>query len=226
MIYVSDRDGQTIRGITLSAEKTTVTTVAGQAYSSGFTDAEALSATFSSPKDLAWYDGGLLILDSGNGALRYLKDGAVTTLSDPSWFTAPVSLAVSSDNRIFVVDQGDQTIKVIDGGRVMSIYAGLTTRSGYDEGGSDTATFATPLGIAVDQSGNVFVGDQNGLVIRKIDTGQVVSTYAGSNTSGNADGALLSATFSAIASLASLPTGEMIILDGKASLIRQIRRSK
>ncbi len=226
MIYVSDRDGQTIRGITLSAEKTTVTTVAGQAYSSGFTDAEALSATFSSPKDLAWYDGGLLILDSGNGALRYLKDGAVTTLSDPSWFTAPVSLAVSSDNRIFVVDQGDQTIKVIDGGRVMSIYAGLTTRSGYDEGGSDTATFATPLGIAVDQSGNVFVGDQNGLVIRKIDTGQVVSTYAGTGAHGNADGALLSATFSLISSITSLPTGELMVIDGKASLIRQIRRSK
>lgn len=104
----------------------------------------------------------------------------------------------------------------------MSIYAGLATRSGYDEGGSDTATFATPLGIAVDQSGNVFVGDQNGLVIRKIDTGQVVSTYAGSSTSGNADGTLLSATFSLISSITSLPTRELMVIDGKASLIRRI----
>ena len=59
---------------------------------------------------------------------------------------------------------------------------------GYLNGIGASAKFDMPTGIIVDSSGNLYIGDGNNNVIRKITTGGVVSTFAGSGSLGNQDG--------------------------------------
>ena len=56
------------------------------------------------------------------------------------------------------------------------------------DGPAATARFGTPSGIAVDSSGNLYVADQSNNRIRKITSGGVVNTFAGTGTAGFANG--------------------------------------
>src|ERR1700691_3477670 len=61
---------------------------------------------------------------------------------------------------------------------VVSTIAG-TGQSSLMDGPGQMATFYRPQCIALDQSGNIFVGDQQNFAIRKIDTSYNVTTYSG-----------------------------------------------
>lgn len=118
-LYVSDTGNQRIRYIDLQNE--TVTTVAGGGepyakdalYAEGsYADGEAAAAKFQFPKGLAvTADGGLLIADSMNHAIRYLHQGKVTTLG--SSFSMPVAVKVDALGKIWVADASAQTIQQI-----------------------------------------------------------------------------------------------------------------
>lgn len=75
----------------------------------------------------------------------------------------------------------------------VSTIAGSTP--GFANGTGANAQFSSPLGVAVDSKGNVYVADFDNHKIRKIAPNGEVSTFAGS-TPGFADGAGTSAKFS------------------------------
>ncbi|WP_127585172.1 NHL domain-containing protein [Paenibacillus koleovorans] len=140
-LYVSDTGNQMIRYIDLAAG--TVTTVAGFVPEAGaplyeksalyaigdIKDGEAKQARFDFPKGLAVTPGGgVVIADSLNHSVRYLKDGVVYTLAgDPnalSGFTDgpdrkaglqnPTDVAVAADGSVWVADAYNNKIRKID----------------------------------------------------------------------------------------------------------------
>jgi hypothetical protein len=97
------------------------------------------------------------------------------------------------------------------------------TLSGSTDGTAATARFSTPMGIAIDNLGNVYVADGSNHCIRKITAG-VVSTYAGQKgTSGfsNSSNPLL-ALFNFPYGIAINSSREMFVADVANNAIRRI----
>ncbi len=79
----------------------------------------------------------------------------------------------------------------------VSTLAGSGT-AGSTDGTGTAASFKGPYGIAVDNNGNVYVGDNGNYKIRKITSGGVVTTLAGSGSQGQVDGTGTLASFAAL----------------------------
>jgi hypothetical protein len=96
---------------------------------------------------------------------------------------------------------------------------------GFQDGAFDEALFNSPAGLAFDKEGNrLFVADQKNHRVRVIYLyeNHRVETLVGSNTGGNADGPLSSATFKEPSAIASLPEDQLAVYDGVDSAIRLI----
>lgn len=79
------------------------------AYEGGFTDGPAAEARFEHPQGIAVADDGTVyIADTGNGAVRRLKDGRVSTLAATSdampQLSSPRGILVKDDNTVMVAD--------------------------------------------------------------------------------------------------------------------------
>ena len=72
-----------------------------------------------------------------------------------------------------------------DSSSIPTTYAG-TGSSSYtgDNGPATLASFDNPWGVAVDSSGNLYVADSTNNVVRKISATGIVTTFAGTGTSG------------------------------------------
>jgi sugar lactone lactonase YvrE len=94
---------------------------------------------------------------------------------------------------------------------------------GYADGAGSTARFYSPIGIAVDGTGNVFVADQGNSVIRKITPAGVVTTFAGSaGLRESVDGAGTDARFSDPETVAVDRTGNLFVAEYMNNTIRKI----
>jgi secreted PhoX family phosphatase len=107
---------------------------------------------------------------------------------------------------------------------IVTTLAGSGT-SGYADGNGTSASFSFPSGVAVDGSGNVYVADSGNNRIRKITPSGIVTTLAGSGTSGYADGNGTSASFNSPSGVAVDGSGNVYVADWGNNRIRKITPS-
>ncbi|MDP1725808.1 MAG: PKD domain-containing protein [Bacteroidota bacterium] len=107
----------------------------------------------------------------------------------------------------------------IDPTRVTT-YAGST--AGFFNATGINAQFDLNTGIAADTFGNVFVADYNNNVIRKISSGGVVTTFAGTGVFGFANGAGTVALFRSPTGVVADLAGNVYVADQFNSMIRKI----
>jgi hypothetical protein len=205
MIYISDTGSHTIRKIS----GTTVSTIAGQAGTSGSTDGTGAAARFKDPTDLVVRGNVLYIADQGNSIIRQmdLTTNVVSTLAGTAndrgyvdgtgaaaRFGNPVGLALSPDGtELFVVDYDEVVRKIVLSSAVVSTLAGVGGANGYVDNNDGTlARFHSPFDAVHAHSGTaMYVSDGDNHVIRQINTATgAVTTIAGSNgASGTTDAA-------------------------------------
>jgi ABC-type lipopolysaccharide export system ATPase subunit len=106
---------------------------------------------------------------------------------------------------------------------VVSTVAGIGGSRGSANGTGGTASFYFPAGVAVDNSGSVYVADQSNQLIRKISPEGVVTTFAGmGGTFGFANGTGATASFNYPAGVAVDHSGSVYVADQNNHLIRKI----
>jgi hypothetical protein len=100
---------------------------------------------------------------------------------------------------------------------VINCYANSGHSRGYsgDGGAATAAQLDYPWSVASDASGNVYLADYNNYVIRKIDPSGIISTFAGTGTSGYSGdgGAATAAQFTTILGVTSDVSGNIYISD-------------
>lgn len=229
-VYVADYDNSAIRKISPAG---VVSTLAGTG-TQGFTNGPVATATFDAPEGVAVDSAGnVYVADTFNEAIREISAaGVVSTFAGGSYgftngsgtsatFYNPNGIAVDSAGNVYVADAGNNAIRKITPAGVVSTLAG-TGALGFANGPGSSATFANPYGVAVDGSGNVYVGDANNEAIRKISAAGVVSTFAGTGALGFANGPAASATFSLPQGVAVDSTGNVYVVDRDNDAIRKI----
>jgi uncharacterized protein (TIGR03437 family) len=108
---------------------------------------------------------GIINTVAGNGVSSYGGDGGVPTQAS---FSFPGSIVVDSAGSLFIVDTQANRIRKVSGGVIQTIAGTGGLGSGGDGGPALQATFNNPFAIALDQSGNIYVGDTQNNKIRKI----------------------------------------------------------
>lgn len=138
-------------------------------------------------------------------------------------FNEPVGIAVDGVGNIYVAEVGNNVIRKITPGGVVSTLAGTAGLAGSTDGPSGGASFNSPKGVAVDGDGNVYVADTSNQTIRKITPAGMVSTLAGmSGAGGSADGTGGNARFADPWGVAVDGAGNVYVADFYNCTIRKI----
>ena len=145
-----------------------------------------------------------------------------TTAQDtlPSFYS-PAGVAVDAAGNIYVADYGNNLIRRISATGVVSTFAGNGSQGLINAPGL-LASFNQPTGVAIDAAGNVYVGDAGNNRIRKITPAGAVSTLAGSDSTGYADGADTSASFFHPEGITLDAAGNVYVADAGNNLIRKV----
>jgi len=118
---------------------------------------------------------------AGNGLPGFAGDGGAATLAALNY---PYAVAVDSSFNVYVADKGNHRVRKISAGNI-STYAGNGT-SGYsgDGGYATLAELANPAALAVDPSGNLYVGDSGCQCVRIVKVDGSIDTFAGNGNFG------------------------------------------
>ncbi|MBV7329405.1 hypothetical protein KFU94_14375 [Chloroflexi bacterium TSY] len=209
-------DGHRIRRV--DATTNIITTVAGLAEEGYSGDGgPATSAQFARPSGVAVDSmGNLFIADAGNARIRRVEaaTGIVTTVAGTgqSGYNGEhglaihiqlddiADIAIDKDDNLYVADRGNRRIRKVDAatGLVTTVAgSGCCVHPG-DRGPASSASLYMPSGVAVDQSGNLYIAEPKRHRIRKVDTTTgIITTMAGTSEVGDggddglATGALL-----------------------------------
>jgi serine/threonine-protein kinase len=204
----------------------------------GSLNGKATSASFSNMMGIAADDhGSLYVADSRNNLIRKISaDGMVTTLAGTgvagsedgkgasASFFYPQGVAVDKKGNVYVADTHNSLIRKISPEGFVTTLAGQ--RIYHTIPGRDTVVrFDNPAGIAVDESGNVYVADWANNLIRKIGPDGRVQNIAGNGNRGAKDGMGPSASFYLPGGIALDSIGNIYISDTYNNLIRKISPS-
>jgi DNA-binding beta-propeller fold protein YncE len=212
-----------------------VSTIAGG--TEGFADGIGTAAAFSYPQGIAVDPAGnLYVADTGNHHIRKIAGDGQWTVSTiagdgtegfadgngtAAAFNFPSGISVQAGILYFADYDNDRIRKIAANGEVSTIAGGSYD---YADGPGTGAWFWGPAGISIDSSGNLYVADGRNHRICKIagDGQWTVSTIAGSETPGFADGNGTAAVFNFPCGIAVDPAGNLYIADTDNHRIRKI----
>lgn len=102
-----------------------------------------------------------------------------------AFFDQPQGLAVDSAGNLFIADSQENLVRKVSTNGYISVVAGninsIRTNGGYygDGGSAVGAGLSTPMGIAIDSAGDLYIADWNNNRVRKVSASGIITTVAG-----------------------------------------------
>jgi trimeric autotransporter adhesin len=237
-IYFSDNGNDRIRKVNASG---IITTIAGTGIGGYNGDnIPATAAEFLGLGAIAFDSSGNLFLIDENRVRKIDPVGIITTVTGTgtagyngdeipatdAQVSRPNYVATDKAGNLYIADYGNNRIRKIDATGTIHTIAGSGTQ-GYtgDNGAATLAKLYKPLGVNVDDFGNVYISDSYNNVIRKVNSAGVITTIAGKGTagfSGDGGSAVLSELFSPVG-ITTNTVGDIYIADAGNSRIRKIQ---
>jgi sugar lactone lactonase YvrE len=201
----------------------------------GFADGKGSAARFADPYGLARDGAGNIYVSDGgdNNLIRKIApDGTVSTIAGgkegfadgmgaAASFNTPSGLAIDAKGNLYVADTGNNAIRRIDTLGQVTTIAG-DGQAGLRDGPAAQARFNGPLGLDVDQAGNLYVADTYNDAVRRISPDGQVTTVAGGHGTGLTDGAADAAQFDTPCGVLLDSLGNLMVADTRNDLIRKI----
>ena len=186
-LFIADSGNNRIRKLDSSGN---ITTYAGSGRAGyGGDDGQAAGADLNAPQAVAYDEanGSVLIADTGNHRVRRIdSNGTITTIAgtgEPAFggdggkavaaqLSVPTALALDGRDNLYIADNANQRVRRVDIKGIISTFAGngspdLGSPLG-DGGRATSASLLTPLALAVDSRGNLYVADPAGARIRRV----------------------------------------------------------
>lgn len=222
---------------------TTISSYAGTGIR-GMIDGSSKEARFLLPQSVALdnINGGLLVFDTYNNAIRKIDSGSIDTLAgsiteldenrfpkgfyadgnvNSALFNRPTAGVVNSKGELLIIDSANSAIRIVKNGAVYTLSGGTP---GYADGIADKALFNYPMAAAIDGNDNVYIADTLNNCIRRISADGKVTTVAGSpGKEGFVNGNAGTAKFRAPSGIAVSDDGSIIyVADTGNHAIRKI----
>lgn len=209
-LYVADQGASRIRMITPDRM---VTTIAGS--SPGYADGNGTGAHFDGPAGLvADQQGNVYVTDDYNHRIRKIDaQRNVTTVAGSSnlgsydgvgtsaGFDGLVGITVDGQGNLYVAESGIVgKIRKISPQAVVTTIAGNGIR-GYLDNFAPKAEFNDPTAVLFDKKGNLYIADDANNRIRILTTKGLVTTFAGTSSSTDGDGTILTPPTVALAKM-------------------------
>ena len=203
-VYITDSGNDRIRKV---APNGIITTIAGSVAGFAGDGGPASAARLNGPASIVLDSSGNLFFTeivnwrvrkiAANGTISTVAgtgrcqtqsgDGGFATSAD----SCPCWLALGPDGSIYFTDDGDgrlfafARVRKVGTNGIITTVAG-TGVSGFsgDGGPAASAQLRSTSGVAVDSTGNIYISDANGARIRKVDTGGIINSFAGTGVSG------------------------------------------
>jgi len=196
----------------------------------------ALAASLNYPEGVAFdpTSGNLYIADYSNNRIRVVTpDGNINTFAGggnssaenvaptAALLSGPSAVAVDSAGAVYITDSGSRVRKIAQG-LINTVAGGTTSGFGGDGGPATAARLNSPIGLAVDTHGNLFISDAGNERIREV-SNSTITTFAGGGNSGIGDGgAPTNATLASPQGIALDSSGNLFIADLGSSRIRKV----
>ena len=248
-LYVGDIGSHRIRKVSPDGM---ISTVAGNGNRTGSIDGEggdpaddlgdggpATSASLNFPRGVAVdAAGSIYIAEAFNHRIRKVNgSGMITTVAGngnrgfsgdegpatSATLNSPRNVAVDSSGNLYIADTLNSRIRKVSVGGIITTVAGGGVVLG-DGGPATSALLILPEGVAVDMAGNLYISDVGDTGIRKVNTGGIITTAAGSRLFKFAgdDGPATSASLNSTRNVAIDSGGNLYIADFGNSRIRKV----
>ncbi len=142
---------------------------------------------------------GVITTYCGTGTSGYTGDGGAATAAN---ITASCSMATDASGNLYLLDNTNARVRKVSTSGTITTFAGVGTAGFSGDGGAaSSAMLNRPSGITVSVAGDLYISDQYNNRVRKINSSGIISSVAGTGTSGfSGDGG------SATAAMLNLPT--------------------
>ncbi len=183
----------------------------------------AILLTFLSSSLLSANDG-LITTIAGTGQGGSTATGIPATTAQ---ITTPGGICADASNNLFIADGSNNRVVRVDAVTgILTLVAGNGTASSTGDGGpAPLASIYSPMSVALDGAGNLYIAEFGGNRIRRVDhqTG-VITTMAGTGMAGfGGDGGLAtSAAINRVAGIAFDSTGDLYFADFGNNRVRRI----